>query len=215
MTSIETTVIKPNTKQKIFDTSIELFSKKGCNGVSMRDIAKAVGIKESSIYNHYKSKDELIDSIFDFFANSIKDYRPSETELDIMLNYMTPEDLFKQLLIRYGNMLNGKLDSIARIIYSEQFKNEKAKILINENLLMEPAIYINKLLNMLLEKKIIKQVDTTLLADEYNYVLFALSFEYAHAINDGRDVAPIIKKMFKHIEFICDFLKNDENFKSQ
>ncbi len=209
--SMETIAIKQNTKQKIFDTSIELFSKKGFNGVSMREIAKVVGIKESSIYNHYKSKDEIIDSIFDFFASSIKNYRPSETELKNMVSYMTPEDLLKQLLIRYGNALNGKLDCIARIIYSEQFKNEKAKKIMQENLFMEPATYTNELLNMLLEKKMIKQVDTTLFADEYNYVLFALSFEYAHAINDGKDVAPIIKKMFKHIEFICNFLKKDEN----
>ncbi|MHB8064513.1 MAG: TetR/AcrR family transcriptional regulator [Ruminiclostridium sp.] len=201
---------KISTKQKIFETAIELFSKKGCNGVSMREIAKETGIKESSIYNHYKSKAEMIDNIFDFFASSIKNYRPSEAELNNMMNYMTPEDLFKQLLISYGRVLNGKLDSIARIIYSEQFRNEKAKKLMLENILMEPATYINKLLNMMLEKKMLKQVDTSLLADEYNYSLVALSFEYAHAVNNGEDAAPIIKKMFNHIEFICSYLKRDE-----
>jgi len=201
---------KINTKQKIFEKAIELFSKKGCNGVSMREIAKEVGIKESSIYNHYKSKDEIIDCIFDYFSSSIKDYRPSELELNKMMDFMSPEDLFKQLVVSYGRSLNGKLDSIARIIYSEQFKNEKAKKLMLESILKEPSIFIAKLLNMMIEKNLIKKIDTELVADEYNYALVAITFEYAHAVNNGEDTALIIKKMFRHINFICNSLIPDK-----
>ena len=46
-----------NNKEKIFHVSIDLFSKYGYDGVSVRKIASEVGIKESSIYNHYKSKE--------------------------------------------------------------------------------------------------------------------------------------------------------------
>ena len=57
---------KSNNKERIFDVSIDLFSEHGYDGVSIRQIAKEVGIKESSIYNHYKSKEstkevEIID----------------------------------------------------------------------------------------------------------------------------------------------------------
>ena len=201
---------KINTKQKIFEKAIELFSKKGCNGASMREIAKEIGIKESSIYNHYKSKDEIIDNIFDYFASSIKNYRPSELELNKMMDFMSPEDLFKHLVITYGRSLNGKLDSIARIIYSEQFKNVKAKKLMLETILREPSAFIAKLLDMMIEKNLIKKIDSALIADEYNYALVAITTEYAHAVNDGEDTTPIIKKMFKHINFICEYLKPDE-----
>jgi len=198
--------IKINTKEKIFEKSIELFSRKGCNGVSMRQIAKEVGIKESSIYNHYKSKDELIDSIFDYFLSSIKNYRPSDLELNKMMDYMSPEDLLKHLVVSYGRSLNGKLDSIAMIIYSEQFKNEKAKKLMLECILKEPSTYITKLLNMMMEKNLIKKVDTVLVAEEYNNRLVAITFEYAHAVNNREDTGLIIKKMFNHINFICKYL---------
>ena len=43
-------------KDKIFDVALDLFSKKGYDSVSIRTIASEVGIKESSIYNHYSSK---------------------------------------------------------------------------------------------------------------------------------------------------------------
>ena len=36
-----------------------IFSQKGFNGVSVREIAREVGIRESSIYNHYKNKEAI------------------------------------------------------------------------------------------------------------------------------------------------------------
>ena len=45
-----------NNKDKIFEISIELFSKHGYDGVSIRQIAREVGIKESSIYSLQKQR---------------------------------------------------------------------------------------------------------------------------------------------------------------
>ena len=55
--------MKVNNKEKIFNVSVDLFSEHGYDGVSIRQIAREVGIKESSIYNHYPSKEAILDSI--------------------------------------------------------------------------------------------------------------------------------------------------------
>lgn len=52
-----------NTKDRIRNEALTLFSAKGFDAVSVRDIAAAVGIKESSLYNHYKSKQDIFESI--------------------------------------------------------------------------------------------------------------------------------------------------------
>ena len=51
------------TKNKILEVSIDLFSKYGYDGVSIRQIAGEVGIRESSIYNHYRNKQAILNSI--------------------------------------------------------------------------------------------------------------------------------------------------------
>ena len=56
------------TKEKIFDVSLELFSQKGFNNTSVREIAREVGIKESSIYNHYSSKQAIMNDILGTFS---------------------------------------------------------------------------------------------------------------------------------------------------
>ena len=52
-----------NTKKVIIDKALELFSIKGFDGVTVADIAGAVGIKAPSLYKHYDSKQAIFDAI--------------------------------------------------------------------------------------------------------------------------------------------------------
>ena len=52
-----------DTKQKILDEALTLFSEKGYANVFVGDIADKVGIKAPSLYKHYKSKQAIFDAI--------------------------------------------------------------------------------------------------------------------------------------------------------
>ncbi|GAB2940534.1 TetR/AcrR family transcriptional regulator [Hymenobacter coalescens] len=54
---------KPNRRQLILDEAAKLFKQKGFGGTSMRDLAREVGMEAASMYNHIKSKDEILDLI--------------------------------------------------------------------------------------------------------------------------------------------------------
>ncbi|QAA32167.1 hypothetical protein [Clostridium manihotivorum] len=56
------------------------------------------------------------------------------------------------------------------------------------------------------KKNLIRAIDFDLVARE-NYTLLALTLEYAHAVNNGEDTAPVVRKMFIHVSFICEYLK--------
>ena len=56
-------------KEVIRSCAARLFRKKGYNATSMRDIAEAVGIKAASIYNHIKSKQELLEDLLLMMAH--------------------------------------------------------------------------------------------------------------------------------------------------
>ncbi len=56
--------MKPTSrKQEIIDIASELFKEKGYSAVTMRDIAKAMGIRAASLYNHINSKQEILSYI--------------------------------------------------------------------------------------------------------------------------------------------------------
>ena len=47
------------TQAKLLDISVELFSREGFSGVSMRDIARTAGITQAAIYHHFANKEAL------------------------------------------------------------------------------------------------------------------------------------------------------------
>ncbi len=51
------------TRQAILDAALNLFAEKGYFGTSLRDIAAAVGVRESAIYNYYPSKEALFEAL--------------------------------------------------------------------------------------------------------------------------------------------------------
>ncbi|MGE6379635.1 TetR/AcrR family transcriptional regulator [Peribacillus muralis] len=63
-----------NEKHKmIIDKSVELFSEKGYHSTSVQEIAEKCGIAKGSFYNYFKSKEELLVSIFKYFYEALTD----------------------------------------------------------------------------------------------------------------------------------------------
>ena len=52
------------TKQKILQVAERLFSKKGFQGTSVAELAKAAGVNKALIYYYFKDKDDIIRSLF-------------------------------------------------------------------------------------------------------------------------------------------------------
>ncbi len=60
----ETTKTKPNSRELIFQRSLQLFTEKGYDGTSIDDIREATGFKsKASFYTHFKSKEELASAL--------------------------------------------------------------------------------------------------------------------------------------------------------
>ena len=55
---------KRNTREMILDRSLDLFSVKGYQGVTVKEIATAVGIQDGSLYKHFESKQAIYDTLF-------------------------------------------------------------------------------------------------------------------------------------------------------
>jgi AcrR family transcriptional regulator len=51
------------TRQAILDAALVLFADKGFFGTSLRDVAGAVGVRESALYNYFKSKEALFEAL--------------------------------------------------------------------------------------------------------------------------------------------------------
>lgn len=67
-------ILENTTSDKIFYTSFRLFLENGYEATNIRDICNEVGVKASTIYFYYKSKQELFFYIYDEICKSYIDY---------------------------------------------------------------------------------------------------------------------------------------------
>jgi AcrR family transcriptional regulator len=116
-----------NTKERLFETALNLFSEKGFKATSIRDITRETGVTVSSFYNHFKSKDELLQAVYDHYTSLYIDSEQAEPDYDKLLDQLSLTDIFTHLTKQYiESMQNEKLMKLTRIIVMEQYTNETA-----------------------------------------------------------------------------------------
>lgn len=64
-------VDKKEKKDQIILSAIKVFVEKGFEKTTVNDIAQAVGIGKGTIYEYFKSKEEIIDYSFQYFINAM------------------------------------------------------------------------------------------------------------------------------------------------
>lgn len=196
-----------STKEKIFDVSLDLFSQKGFDAVSVREIAREVGIRESSIYNHYKSKDAIRDSIFQYFKKELMKMRPPEAKNLEKTDKIKPEIFIQRANLTLNLFKDSKMEKIFRIISSEQFRDERARKIMLRCLINEPYSFSKKVLEIMLNNGIIDNIDPNIKAMEFQYTIFSLFQEYLLLRSDGADTSKNEKLIEKHLEYFVNSLK--------
>jgi AcrR family transcriptional regulator len=198
------------TANRILEISAELFAQKGYDAVSVREISQAAGIKESSLYNHFSSKANILEVLFDGFVKMTPESRPSEAELDRMMAIMRPEEIFKNIVFHVGSHMSETLANTARIIHYEKFRNPAAAQMYYKYMVKEPCEYYERLINRMTERGMIRSVDAYTVAEQYNYVSLALTEEYFMAKNGLVDMDTVVRNMVKTLEFFCGFLQKTD-----
>ncbi len=107
-------------QQQIMDESIRIIDEKGIQGLTIKNLSKAIGISEPGIYRHFESKTEILLSILNNFkemagmlSGMMKDFEGTALEkIDFMFSRML--DMFSET------------PSMVSVIFSEEiFKNEE------------------------------------------------------------------------------------------
>lgn len=191
-----------DTKEKIFTTAVRLFSKKGYYGVSLQDIAGEVGIKKSSIYNHYGSKEEILDKIYLRFMEALIETTPSKDLIKDMLDSNpSVEDFWKDRITTYfKNSVISESGRLWAVIFMEQFRDEKAgALIIEEN--QRKVENTSMILKLMMKRKLLKKSDPDKVAAEFMYAVRALHYEYIIRHSFGMDTASCLKRTMDHIDY--------------
>ncbi len=119
------------TKQKILTEALHLFSTYGYDSVSVGQIAKAVGIKAPSLYNHYQSKQAIFDAIvadaaerYDHFTEQLSIHVENANRDISVFSQITEEHLVEKVQQLFLYSLHDEtISRLRRMLTIEQFRS--------------------------------------------------------------------------------------------
>ena len=173
------------TKQNIFDVSVKLFSEKGYDAVSLREIAGEVGITNAAIYNHFSSKEAILTDIFATFKRKLDGYILKKEQVDRYIETDTPRQLLERCI---GRFLEAEMEFMAnayRITYREYLNNQLASELILIQLHEKTAKSIQYVLDSLIGRGSIPATDTWSLALLWTQSMFSAAVIWVFRLFNG------------------------------
>ena len=206
--------MKTQTKDKIFDTALDLFSKKGYDSVSVRTIASEVGIKESSIYNHYSSKKDILMSILNYFEEYFKG-NPLDDENIRKLLEENPEEFYHQGSEMFKQQIfEEKILKIMKLIFVQMYQIDEVKKFFLREILGGSTDFWSDVFEILIQKNVIgSDCNPNKLAEMYfGFSMFKL-WEIFLKYDDFPKAE--IEIMFDEVEeyhkFLLDSVRADKN----
>lgn len=127
---------KKTLKQRILETSLQLFQENGYYGVTVDQIVSKTGASKGGFYYHFKSKDELLYEIHDIFISYVikkaeETYNQNETPISrlcgILQSFIRVFDIYNPYITvfyeesaylqeNYKNTINDKRDQYRNLI---------------------------------------------------------------------------------------------------
>lgn len=170
------------TKEKIAQAALELFSVRGYEAVSVRDIAGAVGIKESSIYNHFKCKQAIFDALVEESGRQIDaifaPYHltgrpgPALAEMDFMRDTEALAALTGDVFLRF--ITDDGLRKFRQMLTLEQYRNGEAGRCYRDIFIEAPIRFQTALFAQMMQRGIFRPGDPGAAAAQFYGPIFLL-----------------------------------------
>ena len=204
-----------DTKKRILEVSLELFAKKGFDGVSVREIAKEVGVRESALYKHYKNKEDILDKIVEEMISSIRDgYElrqvPETLAVGVAEGYRNiSEDQLCEMSWSIFKMFteDSKFSNFRRLLMREQFHNKTFAKYYNKFFLEGVIESQAKTFLQLVNSGLFRKADERIIALHF-YGPILLLFQQYDCEPEKKD--EIKEMLFKHVRTFGENYGNKE-----
>jgi AcrR family transcriptional regulator len=194
------------TKDKILKHALKLFSSKGYKATTVRDIAGAIGIKQSALYNHFKNKDAILETLICNLTSSAivtlfddKDTQELHRQGKSLLSSIATT--FKLIGFDTQN------EALFKLLMQEIYRNEHIREIYNEHFYQENVKKLSGLFFAMMQEDMIKSSDPLLLANEFFAPLFFYQMQVSLLKLDKKSTSSVVSMFEKHVDYFWDNIK--------
>ncbi len=190
------------TKDRIVEAALQLFSTDGYEGVSVKDIAGAVGIKDSSLYKHFKSKKAIFDTIISSMSekmNAMTDelQLPHIPEIvgDKEVTIISEDDLVdisRRAFLFY--LKDGFASRFRRMLSLEQYHDSEIAGIYRKIFMKDSIEYQSLLFQQLIVDGVFENYDPQVMAIQFYSPIFFLLNRYDDQLEKENEALVILEK---------------------
>ena len=162
-----------DTKERILETALELFSQNGYAGTNVRELTAALGLVKSSMYKHFESKaaiwNALLDQMIAYYGQrfgSPENLPPVPDSLEGLV----------QMTMGMVNLTvhDEKIVMTRKLLSIEQFRDERARDLATKHFLTGLTDMFTPVFAGMMDRGLIRRDDPGMLAFAYTTPISAL-----------------------------------------
>ena len=170
-----------NTREKIMDVALHMFSERGYEAVSIRDICGEVGIKESTLYYHFKNKKDILDSLVEKFRSHIDGLLTHVDEITEKPAKKEGKDIENQMVDSYmmdSYLFDPFCNLMLRLMMIEQFHNEEIRALYEKTMFTDPYDIQLNVFRKLSTAGVFPEAQVEMIVKEYHAYMTMLTYKY-------------------------------------
>ena len=162
-----------NTKERILEAALEMFSRYGYAGTNIRELTASLGLVKSGIYKHFESKEAIWNAVLDEMITYYEEHFGSADRMP-----PTPETLdeFVTMTMRMVNLTihDEKILMTRKVLTIEQFRDERARDLATRHFLTGLTEMFTHIFTQMMEKGLLRKEDPSMLAFAYTAPISSL-----------------------------------------
>lgn len=165
---------KGSTKQEILDVALNFFSVQGYESTSIAQIADAVGIRKASLYSHFESKQDILDTLVKNIDEGLKKNSMfakanwEDPEFLRSIADINPDQLVAQTQGQLKYVLHDPiLSKIRKMLVIEQFINPELAAIHTQHNYDDTMNYHIKLFSYLVKEGRVIDADPVIMAAQF------------------------------------------------
>ncbi len=198
---------KRDTKELIRGAALKLFSDRGYDGVGVRDIAKEVGIRESALYKHYNSKQEIFDSVISNMENVYEreaaSFQLPEEMMPVINGGEIQENLVKMCMLMFEIYLKDERGAqLRRMLSFEQIKDTEIGRFFTEKVVNDGLKHISEAFSGLIKSGYYRDLNPDTMALQFYAPFYLLLTKYDRQPDKYDEVLGLLQEHIRQFDLL-------------
>ena len=162
-----------DTKERILETALEMFSQNGYNGTNIRELTAALGLVKSSIYKHFEDKEAIWNTLLDRMIAYYDEHFGSAENLPPVPDSLEALVAMTMQMVDF-TVHDEKIVMTRKLLTIEQFRDERARALATKHFLTGLSEMFTHIFSGMMDRGLLRRDDPAMLAFAYTAPISAL-----------------------------------------